>query len=138
MNEPQSSHDHDEADRDFALIEAVRRQVEKAEDRSTPKPQRIGRYRILGILGRGGMGLVYRAEQEKPKRDIALKVIRADATTPTNLRRFETEAQVLARLHHPGIAQVYEAGIAETDRAPTHQVRGRSEAPNAAPARTVS
>jgi len=73
-------------------------------------PKQLGHYRILRVLGEGGMGTVYEAEQEHPKRTVALKVIRAGLLSPQLLRRFEHESQVLARLQHPGIAQVYEAG----------------------------
>ncbi len=78
-------------------------------------PERIGRYKLLGILGQGGMGVVYRAEQDTPRRTVALKVLRSSLATPRRLRRFEHEAELLARLQHPGIAQVYEAGTAESD-----------------------
>jgi eukaryotic-like serine/threonine-protein kinase len=77
-------------------------------------PLAIGRYRILRLLGEGGMGAVYEAEQEQPRRRVALKVIKAALASPELLRRFELEAQSLGRLHHPGIAQIYEAGRAET------------------------
>ena len=77
-----------------------------------PALRRLGRYRILRILGEGGMGVVYLAQQEHPQRLVALKVIRGGALSPRALRRFELESQVLARLQHPGIAQVYEAGTA--------------------------
>jgi len=64
------------------------------------------------------MGTVYEAEQENPRRLVALKVIRAGITSPELLRRFEHEAQVLGRLQHTGIAQVYEAGTADTGQGP--------------------
>jgi tetratricopeptide (TPR) repeat protein len=60
------------------------------------------------------MGAVYEAEQDQPRRSVALKVIRAAWASPDLLRRFEQESQTLGRLHHPGIAQIYEAGSAET------------------------
>jgi len=75
---------------------------------------RIGRYRIVRLLGEGGMGAVYEAEQEQPKRIVALKVIKSSLASPSLLRRFEQESEALARLHHPGIAQVYEAGTADS------------------------
>ncbi|MEC9372795.1 MAG: serine/threonine-protein kinase, partial [Planctomycetota bacterium] len=62
------------------------------------------------ILGEGGMGVVYLAEQSHPRRLVALKVIRAGLAGPRLLRRFEYEAQLLARLEHPGVARIYEAG----------------------------
>ena len=80
-------------------------------------PERIGQYKILGVLGRGGMGVVFEAEQENPRRTIALKVIRPGIASEQVLRRFKFEAHVLGRLHHPGIAQVYEAGTAEFETA---------------------
>jgi len=76
-----------------------------------PLPQGIGRYRILSRLGEGGMGVVYRAEQENPRREVALKVMRMNLAGSDALRRFELEAAILARLKHPGIAQIHEAGM---------------------------
>lgn len=80
-------------------------------------PSAIGHYRIVRLIGEGGMGVVYEAEQEHPRRTVALKVIRG-ATSPELLRRFELESEALARLQHPGIAQVYEAGSADTGFGP--------------------
>ena len=77
-------------------------------------PARIGRYRIVRLLGEGGMGAVFEAEQDQPKRIVALKVIKSSLASPSLLRRFEQESEALARLHHPGIAQVYEAGTADS------------------------
>lgn len=74
-------------------------------------PGRIGRFEILGLLGYGGMGVVYRARQTHPDRVVALKLIRFGAATPAMRRRFEHEVQALGRLRHPGIAQVFEAGV---------------------------
>ena len=78
-------------------------------------PEHIGDYRILAELGRGGMGVVYEARQEAPHRTVALKLIRAGLVTQERLRRFQQEAEVLGWLNHPGIAQVYAAGTAQTD-----------------------
>jgi serine/threonine protein kinase/WD40 repeat protein len=77
-----------------------------------PLPESIGGFRILRLLGEGGMGRVYEAEQQAPRRRVALKVIRGAFVSPEVLRRFENEAQVLGRLKHPGLATVYEAGSA--------------------------
>jgi eukaryotic-like serine/threonine-protein kinase len=85
---------------------------------SQPVPSRIGRYRILRRVGEGGMGVVYEAEQDQPRRTVALKVIKAALAGPELLHRFERESQVLGRLQHPGIAQVYEAGTADTGFGP--------------------
>ena len=74
-------------------------------------PEWIGDYRVLGVLGRGGMGVVYEAEQQHPKRVIALKVIRGEATTDeAHVAMFRREVEVLARLEHPMIARIYESG----------------------------
>jgi non-specific serine/threonine protein kinase/serine/threonine-protein kinase len=70
----------------------------------------VGPYRILRRLGQGGMGSVYEAQQENPRRVVALKMIRPGLLTSSLLARFRHEAQVLGRLRHPGIAQIYEAG----------------------------
>jgi WD40 repeat protein/predicted Ser/Thr protein kinase len=79
-------------------------------------PASLGRYRILRLQGQGGMGSVYEAEQDNPRRTVALKVIRPGVLSPELLSRFSHEAQILARLQHPGIAQVYEAGMSEDGR----------------------
>jgi tetratricopeptide (TPR) repeat protein len=81
-------------------------------------PASIDHYRILGLLGEGGMGAVYEAEQEYPRRIVAFKVIKPGLANPELMRRFEQESQALARLQHPGIAQIYEAGTANTGFGP--------------------
>jgi WD40 repeat protein/serine/threonine protein kinase len=86
-----------------------------------PSDKKIGNFHILGVLGSGGMGVVYVAQQERPKRTVALKVMRRVLGDPNSasaqriLRRFEHEAELLGRLHHPGIAQIYEAGTYTAD-----------------------
>jgi serine/threonine protein kinase len=77
------------------------------------EPESIGTYRILGVLGEGGMGTVYQAEQQSPHRMVALKVIRAGIFSRDILRRFERESEALGRLQHSGIAQIYDAGTAD-------------------------
>ncbi len=76
-------------------------------------PERISSYAIERVIGEGGMGVVYLARQENPSRPVALKVIRPGFATERLLLRFEREAQMLGRLHHPGIAPIFEAGTAE-------------------------
>ena len=71
---------------------------------------RIGSYTLRRVIGSGGMGTVYEAQQEQPRRRVAIKMMKQGITSSSALRRFEFESQTLARLHHPGIAQVYEAG----------------------------
>jgi WD40 repeat protein len=74
-------------------------------------PAHIGRYRILRRQGEGGMGTVYEAEQDSPRRTVALKVIRPGLLSPDLVKRFGHEAQILGRLQHAGIAQIHEAGV---------------------------
>src|SRR5215831_9559297 len=93
-------------------------------------PAHIGSYRILRVLGEGGMGIVYEAEQEQPRRTVAVKVIKPGGAN-RELRRFEQESQALARLQHPCIAQIYESGMADTGFGPQpyfamELIRGRT------------
>ncbi len=71
-------------------------------------PERIGPYRVLGLLGEGGMGRVYLAHESHPPRDVALKVMRG--LSGNSLARFRREVELLAQLEHPGIARLYAAG----------------------------
>jgi serine/threonine protein kinase len=74
-------------------------------------PESIGPYRILGVLGEGGMGRVFEAEQASPRRLVALKVIHASRSMdPRTLRMFEREIETLARLKHPNIGSIFESG----------------------------
>jgi len=87
--------------------------VRRAEAPDGPDPligQRIGNYHIKNVIAAGGMGTVYEAVQDQPERIVALKVMRPYVASHAALRRFQFEAQILARLRHPNIAQVYEAG----------------------------
>lgn len=81
-------------------------------------PDVIGTYTIDSIIGEGGMGTVYLARQHNPEREVALKLIRPGYASRKILRRFALEAQLLGRLQHPGIAQIYEADTFETARGP--------------------
>ena len=71
----------------------------------------IGRYRLVRRIGLGGMGEVWEARQSQPiERKVALKIVRVGLETPGVVRRFEAERQVLARLDHPGISSILDAG----------------------------
>jgi len=80
-----------------------------------PMPERIAGFRILRVLGEGGMGVVYLAEQESPRRLVALKLVRAGLAGQEILRRFRRAAEVLGSLRHPNIAQIYAAGSTTLD-----------------------
>ena len=86
-------------------------------DESWSVGERVGPYRIVRRLGYGGMGAVYLAEQEEGvRRQVALKVIHRGMDTDEILRRFELERQILARLNHPYIARLLEAGATDDGR----------------------
>lgn len=74
-------------------------------------PEQIGPYRIRAVLGQGGMGVVYLADQDAPSREVALKVIRPDVEGRDLRSRFRREAEALLKLRHAGIAQVYDVGL---------------------------
>src|SRR5262245_39995264 len=77
----------------------------------------IGRYRLVRLLGEGGFGSVFLAQQTEPViRDVALKVIKLGMDTQQVVGRFEAERQALALMDHPNIAQVHDAGATETGR----------------------
>ncbi|WP_158637216.1 serine/threonine-protein kinase [Arenimonas daejeonensis] len=82
-----------------------------APEGALPAGTRLGRYRIEALLGRGGMGEVYRAEQLEPvHRTVALKLLNARRLDARHLAYFEVERQLLAQMKHPAIAQVFDAG----------------------------
>lgn len=77
----------------------------------------IGPYKLLQLIGEGGFGAVYMAEQEKPvRRKVALKILKLGMDTRQVIARFEAERQALALMEHPNIARVYDAGATDTGR----------------------
>jgi serine/threonine protein kinase/tetratricopeptide (TPR) repeat protein len=95
-------------------MEDARRDGDQGLDSATvvggPVPARVGDYRVLREIGRGGMAVVYEAEQESLGRRVALKVLAGTALTPQQVRRFEREARSAARLHHTNIVPVFGVG----------------------------
>jgi WD40 repeat protein/serine/threonine protein kinase len=84
---------------------------------SGPSSERIGHYKLLQMIGEGGCGTVYMAEQEEPvRRRVALKVIKLGMDTRQVVARFEAERQALALMDHPNIAKVLDGGATETGR----------------------
>ena len=99
--------------------------VDKAEGPTTvtlssPEVQAgqwFGTYRVVRLLGEGGMGIVFLAEQEEPiRRRVALKVIKLGMDTRELIARFESERQALALMDHPNIARVFDAGVSQGGR----------------------
>lgn len=76
-------------------------------------PEFIDRYRVLREIGRGGMGVVYECEQPSPRRRVAVKLVDSLRYSKALERRLTAEAQLLGRLQHPGIAQIFDAGVAD-------------------------
>ena len=99
---------------DHANPSPVDSRSDPTETFATPTPSRIpksiGRYRVKRVLATGGMGTVYEALQEQPRRTVAVKVMKHGVASRAAMRRFEYESQLLARLRHAGVAQIYEAG----------------------------
>ena len=86
--------------------------VESLSEEFAPRiPDQIGQFKILDVIASGGMGTVYKAEQQQPRRHVAVKVLRCELTSREVLLRFRFESQLLAGLRHPGIAQVFDAGV---------------------------
>jgi len=99
---------------DDGLVRAGAAAVEATQAIGTPIPDRIGRYRIIGTLGEGGMGIVYEAEQDSPRRRVAVKVMKGGhALDEVQARMFQREVDTLARLQHPNIGAIYESGTTE-------------------------
>jgi WD40 repeat protein/tRNA A-37 threonylcarbamoyl transferase component Bud32 len=100
-------------------IESARRVVAAAESAAIDlawTPERIAGFRILRRIGQGGMGVVFEAEQERPRRRVALKMMHPMLGSAERERRFRIEAEVLGRLQHDGIAQIYECGSFDLGR----------------------
>ncbi len=104
---------------DDAMLDDVRRVFARLPnagslDALAGEASGLSRYRIKGKLGEGGMGVVHEAEQRGTRRRVALKVMRQGLCSPRSIRRFEREAELLARLDHPGIARIFEADTFES------------------------
>lgn len=95
--------------RDFHLLRAL--DAASRPIRSFPK--QVGRYVLQGELGMGAMGIVYRAEQDQPRRLVALKLLLRGKDDALDQQVFRTEMQALAQVRHPGIVQIHDAGVLE-------------------------
>ena len=95
-----------------AIAGAIRTEAVSLLDTSRIEGKRLGAYRLIREIGRGGMGCVYLGQRadEQYESDVAIKVVRPGLDTDFILRRFRHERQVLARMHHPNIAQLFDGG----------------------------
>ncbi len=107
-----NDHSHDSEHHPSEPLSEADIETETYEPKITITDSRtvIGKYHVKRIIASGGMGTIYEATQEQPRRTVAVKVMKHGITSRSALRRFEHESQVLARLKHVGIAQIYEAG----------------------------
>ncbi|SPE51117.1 Serine/threonine protein kinase with TPR repeats (fragment) [Verrucomicrobia bacterium] len=101
----------------LAPIDPVPPGEAQAECLEQSVPRLVGPYELLEEIGRGGMGVVYRAQQKEPVcRQVALKLIKLGMDTKQVIARFEAERQALALMDHPSIARIFEAGATASGR----------------------
>ncbi len=99
------------ANRATTRTRRFRWRIARKGDPGPTLPYDLGDYVLLDVIGRGGMGVVYRAQQKELQRDVAVKMIRSGMLAGEDeVRRFYIEAQAAARLHHPGIVSVHQFG----------------------------
>lgn len=103
---------HDTSDADLTKHDVVGKHL---RDAPLHAGTRINAYTVIREIGQGGMGIVYEAEQQEPRRRVAVKVLRPGVWGTSQLRRFKREAEALGRLQHPGIAAIFEARATTLD-----------------------
>ncbi|MBK8097352.1 MAG: protein kinase [Planctomycetes bacterium] len=100
-------------DRPAPIVAAMLQRTGSAAESFGGPGTRIGPFLIRDVLGRGGMGIVYRAEQDRPRRQVALKLLTPGTADAETLRRFEREVELLGRLQHPGLCRILGAGYVD-------------------------
>ncbi len=115
--DPSSSPSPEAADGDWSLQEHAPSPEHRCrfESGARPPPAQVGRYQILGSIGHGGMGIVYLAQHPVTQQQVALKAIIPHSVTRSAVEQFLEEIRLLARVRHPGIAQVYDADTYTVD-----------------------
>ena len=108
--EPPGSEESTRRDSEDARTIKVSREVLSGGQNAPMIGLTVGKYTIKRVIGSGGMGTVYEAMQQSPRRIVALKMLKQGIASRSALRRLEYEAQTLGRLRHEHIAQIYEAG----------------------------
>lgn len=99
--------------RERGLLDSTLGPPPDEETRAAPSPpERVGSFRLIERIGEGGMGIVYKAEQDEPRRVVAVKLLRAATGDSDAAARFAREVKVLARLDHPNLARVLGSGVA--------------------------
>ncbi len=126
----------DAADKASTFLE--RPALEREAEDARAIPDAVGNYLVIGVLGVGGMATVYEAIQEDPRRRVALKVLNQTVRNSDAYMRFRFETEALARLHHPGIAQIYEAGAAQLEQPSPAPFFAMELIPDAAPITTYA
>ncbi|MFC1633433.1 protein kinase [Planctomycetota bacterium] len=107
----------DQADPAASMETAPRESTLSLDELAEYPGGRVGPYKLLQVLGEGGMGIVYLAEQQHPiHRQVALKIIKPGMDSKQVIARFEAEQQALAMMDHPHVARVFDAGLAENGR----------------------
>ena len=118
-SEVESLLEHDKPAADFIEESAfkVTARFLAANESESITQQRLGPYKIIGEIGRGGMGVVYLAERDDEQftKRVAIKLIKRGMDTDAVLRRFRNERQILAQLEHPNIARLLDGGTTEDD-----------------------
>ncbi len=106
---------HEEQRIEAVIVRAIEQLAEDPDEGCELIGKRVGRYFVAGLIGRGGMGTVYRAEREDDFRmQVALKVLKRGTDTEKALSRFRGERQILAGLQHPNIARLLDGGATES------------------------
>lgn len=93
-----------------ALASGAHQTTKPQANGDAEQPEQIGHYRIVRLLGQGGMGQVYLADDQRLQRRVALKIIRAKGASTEEAKRFQVEAEAAAKLRHPHIVPLYEVG----------------------------